>query len=155
MGQAMTHGMIRLEQDMHSGRFRAGEARGRWKLLEIQWPLAFVEVIARDGRRFVLRFECTGYPETAPTATLWDRATQSQLPPHKWPRGGRVSQAFNPGWKGGSALYLPCDRESIPGHANWIAEHPWLIWNPVKGLLMYIEVVSEILQSGELIHEAA
>jgi hypothetical protein len=151
----VTRGALRLEQDLRSGRFLAGQARGRWKLLELQFPLVFVEVAARDGRRFVLRFDCSGYPDAAPTATLWDRATQAQLPSHKWPRGGRVSQAFNPNWKNGTALYMPCDRESILGHQNWFSEHPWLIWNPSKGLLMYVEAVFEILQSGELVHEAA
>ena len=34
--------------------------------------------------------------------------------------------AFNPGWKNGSCLYLPCDRQSIEGHANWHGEHPSL-----------------------------
>jgi hypothetical protein len=151
----MTIGNSRLEQDLRAGRFLAGQARGRWKLLEHQYPLALVEVAARDGRRFVLRFDCTGYPDAAPTATLWDCANQAQLPAHKWPRGGRVGQAFNPSWKSGAALYIPCDRESIPGHQSWFAEHPWLIWNSSKGLLMYVEAVFEILQSAELVNEAA
>src|SRR3569832_815084 len=94
-----------LEAHLHSGRFMAGAAKGRWRLLELQWPRVYIEVPARDGRRFVLRFECSGYPDAAPTATLWDREGQQQLPAERWPRGGRVSQVFNVGWKGGSAIH--------------------------------------------------
>ncbi|ABD68935.1 hypothetical protein Rfer_1200 [Rhodoferax ferrireducens T118] len=144
-----------LDTHLCSGRFLAGAAKCRWRLVQVQWPLVYIEVGARDGRRFTLRFECTGYPEAAPSATLWDSGSQQQLPAALWPRGGRVSQVFNPGWKGGAALYLPCDRESIPGHSNWLTEHPWLIWNPSRGLLQYIEAVCEVLQSHELAYEVA
>lgn len=151
----MTSGITALEAHLASGRFRAGAAKGRWNLLELQWPFAFIDVLTRDGRRVVLRFDCMGYPEMAPSATVWDRAARCQLAAASWPRGGRVSQVFNPGWKGGAALYIPCDRESIPGHSQWAGEHPWLMWCPARGLLQYIEAVSEILQSSELVDEAA
>lgn len=145
----------KLVNHMNSGRFLAGVAKGRWQLIDLKWPYVFIEVEAVDGRHFTLRFECTGYPDNAPTATLWDLVSGQQLAVARWPRGGRVSSVFNPSWKGGAALYLPCDRESIQGHSNWHSEHPWLIWNPQRGLLQYIEAVCEILQSKELVHEAA
>ena len=148
-------GKEELEAHLRSGRFLAGASKGRWRLIDLNWPIAFIEVGARDDRCFTLRFECSGYPDTAPTATLWNIATNQQLDATRWPRGGRVSNVFNPNWKGGTALYIPCDRESIPGHGNWLSEHPWLIWNPSRGLLQYIEAVCEILQSQELQHEAA
>jgi len=148
-------GKEELEAHLSSGRFLAGASKGRWRLVDLKWPVALIEVGARDGRRFALRFECSGYPDTAPNATLWNLVDDRQLEAARWPRGGRVSNVFNPGWKGGTALYIPCDRESIPGHANWLSEHPWLIWNPLQGLLQYIEAVWEILQSKELHHEDA
>lgn len=151
----MSQGKEALEAHLRSGRFLAGVAKGRWHSLGVQWPHAFISVAAKDGRWFTLRFDCSGYPIQAPTATLWDCATQQMLVTQYWPRGGRVSQVFNPGWKGGAALYLPCDRESIQGHANWLAEHPWLIWNPTRGLLQYVEAVCEVLQSSELACEVA
>lgn len=144
-----------LEAHLRSGRFLAGASKGRWRLVDLKWPIAFIEVSAGDGRRFTLRFECSGYPDIAPTATIWDLARGQQLAADSWPRGGRVSQVFNPNWKGGTALYIPCDRESIPGHSNWFSEHPWLIWNQSRGLLQYLEAVCEILQSQELSREAA
>lgn len=151
----MRDGKAELEAHLRSGRFLAGVAKGRWRLVEFQWPIALIEVGARDGRRFTLRFECSGYPDQAPTATLWDMATQRQLSADRWPRGGRVSQIFKPDWKGGSALYIPCDRQSIEGHSAWFSEYPWLIWNPARGLLQYIEAVCETLHSHELHCEAA
>lgn len=148
------NGKEELVDHLRSGRFLAGAAKGRWRLIDLKWPIAFIEVVACDGRSFTLRFECSGYPDIAPTATLWDLASGRQLDANLWPRGGRVSQVFRPTWKGG-ALYIPCDRVSMQGHANWQTEFPWLIWNPSRGLLQYIEAICEILQSQELIHEAA
>jgi hypothetical protein len=144
-----------LQEHLASARFRAGELRGRWRLLEFVWPHVFVDLVARDRRRFALRFECSGYPDQPPTAMPWDRLIGKMLSPVHWPRGGRVSQVFNPGWKNGSALYLPCDRESIAGHPNWYSEYPSLIWKPARGLAQYLEAVHEILQSHELVAEAA
>lgn len=139
-----------LAQDFASGRFISGQSRGRWRLVDGSWPHPLIEVPARDGRQFVLRFDCNGYPDLAPTATLWDLQRGHQLAADLWPRGGRVSQTFNPGWKGGTCLYLPCDRQSIEGHPNWHSEYPWLIWKPARGLTQYLEAVYELLQSAEL-----
>lgn len=144
-----------LEKHFASARFRSGAGRGRWSLIELTWPYAFVDVAARDGRRFVLRFDCTGYPEEAPTATVWDRTLGQVLAVSEWPRGGRVSQVFNPNWKNGTALYLPCDRESIAGHAPWLTQYSWLIWRPERGLVQYLEAVHEVLQSHELVAQTA
>lgn len=151
----MRDGKTEIEAHLRSGRFLSGAAKGRWRFVELQWPLVFIEVGARDGRRFTLRFDCVGYPDQPVTATLWDLSAKQQLPTALWPSGGRVSQVFNPGWKGGSALYIPCDRQSIEGHSNWLSEHPWLIWIPTRGLLQYIEAVCEILHSHELNCQAA
>ena len=149
------HDEEQVEAHLGSGRFLAGASKGRWKFVEIQWPHVFIEVVAADSRRFTLRFECAGYPTVAPTGTLWDREAQQHLPAARWPRGGRVSMAFNHAWKAGAAIYLPCDREAIPGHDHWRSDLPHLIWYPARGLLQYIEAVCEILQSTELEHEAA
>ena len=155
MVEAVGSSKDELEEHLRSARFLAGTARGRWRLVEVAWPHAFVEVAARDDRQFVLRFDCAGYPEQPPTATLWNRAQGQMLPAACWPKGGRVSQVFNPAWKNGTALYLPCDRESIAGHPAWHTEYPWLIWKPARGLVQYLEAVHETLQSHELVAQAA
>lgn len=139
-----------LNADLAAGRFQAGVSRRRWRLVSINWPHAYIEVSDRQGRAICIRFECSGYPCRPPQGTPWDYNAQQQLASHLWPRGGRVSQVFNPGWKGGTALYIPCDRESIVGHDNWYSELPHLIWNPSRGLVHYVEAIHEVLQSHEL-----
>ena len=147
--------MASLTSHLHSGRFQSGVVAGRWTLIDLAWPHVNVGITAADQRQFVLRFDCTGYPDEAPTAQLWDGTARTLLPFDKWPRGGRVSQMFNPGWKQGTAIYIPCDRQAIEGHNNWLAEYPWLIWKPEVGLLQYIQAVHETLQSSELEHASA
>jgi hypothetical protein len=144
-----------LAEHLAAGRFRAGVARGRWRLIKTQWPFAFIEVIDRNGHWVCIRLECSGYPERPPQGTPWNVELDQQLSGDKWPRGGRVSQVFNPGWKNGTALYIPCDRESIIGHDNWYRELPHLIWNSAKGIIHYIEAIHEVLQSHELQHQSA
>jgi hypothetical protein len=97
-----------------------------------------------------LRFECGDYPRTPPTARPWDIERDAPLSHDRWPTGReRVPLAFNPGWKNGACLYLPCDRQSIEGHANWFQEHPSLIWDPAIGVVHYLRVVHDLLNSGD------
>ena len=56
---------------------------------------------------------------------------------------------FRPDWKGGTALYLPCDRESIAGHDNWRHELPSKIWRPAAGINQYLELVHELLNCAD------
>lgn len=140
-----------LSCHLAAGRFLAGQARGRWSLIELTYPHAVIDVAARNGQRYSLRFECSGYPEQAPTAMPWDVAKGQMLAAELWPKGGRVSQVFNPSWKNGAALYLPCDRESVAGHPNWVAEYPSQLWDPTRGITLYLEIVHEVLQSNDLL----
>lgn len=139
-----------LRADLASARFLSGEDRNRWQFKKLEWPFAYINVIARDRREYTLRLDCSGFPTTPPTGTFWDLSTHSKLTFDKWPQGGeRLQLAFKPGWKNGDALYIPCDRESIVGHDCWFAQYPQLIWKPVKGISHYLEVVHELLQSRD------
>lgn len=140
-----------FEADVARPTFRLGEVDGRWRLVEIRWPHAFIGVTAKDGREVVLRLECTGFPQTLPTGGPWDMADDRILPFDLWPRGqgGRVSAVFRTDWKGGTALYLPCDRESFLGHENWRTEMPSKIWRPADGVVQYLELVHELLNSRD------
>lgn len=131
--------------------FRLGQLEGRWRLIDVTWPFALIGVIAKDGREFVLRFNGMRYPDTPPTAGPWDHEANATLAPDRWPRsaGGRVAAVFNSGWKGGTALYLPCDRESIAGHDHWRAQMPSKIWRPADGIVQYLELVHELLHSRD------
>lgn len=143
---------IALRADLVSARFLAGQDRNRWQLRDLQWPFLFADVIARDGRPFTLRLDCRGYPVNAPTGTFWNFAQNMQLAFDKWPVGGqRIPLAFNQGWKGGTALYIPCDRESFIGHDAWISQYPQMIWNPTRGITLYLEVVFDLLQSRDYV----
>ena len=139
-----------FREDIAKPVFRLGQSEGRWRLIAIDWPTAFIGVCARDATEFVLKFDCTGYPEM-PTARLWDWTFKSPLSSDRWPRsnGGRVGAVFNPGWKQGAALYLPCDRESFVGHNNWLTEYPAQIWVPSRGIVFYLELVHELLTCGD------
>ncbi|MFV1849127.1 MAG: hypothetical protein ACMZ66_00235 [Thalassospira sp.] len=143
-----------LRRHLSEGRFIAGCQR-RWTYHTLEWPHLFVSITARDGRRVGLKIDCSGYPNQPPTAVPWDQARRQPLSQNAWPKGGRVSLVFNPRWQSGTALYLPCDRTAIAGHGNWLHEHPSLIWDPKRGITQYLEAVHEVLQSHELIDEAA
>ena len=140
-----------FEADVLKAPFRLGQTEGRWRLVDVVWPFAFIGVIAKDAREYVLRFNCAGYPQMAPTCGPWDVKTNQILAFDLWPRGrgGRVSAVFRTDWKGGTALYLPCDRESAAGHDNWRHEMPSKIWRAAEGVVQYLELVHELLQSRD------
>lgn len=137
--------------DVAKAAFRLGQVEGRWSLISVAWPSALFGVVAKDGREYVLRLNCAGYPKTAPTGGPWDMTTNEILSFDLWPQGqgGRVSAVFRTDWKNGSALYLPCDRESLAGHEHWHNEMPSKIWRPDDGIIQYLELVHELLQSRD------
>lgn len=137
--------------DAAKARFRLAEVEKRWRLISVAWPRVLIGVTAKDGREYVLRFDCAGYPQNPPTAGPWDVERNQILAFDHWPRshGGRVASVFRTGWKNGTALYLPCDRASIAGHDNWRIEMPSKIWNPAEGIVQYLELVHELLNCGD------
>ena len=138
--------------DVQRAPFLLGEIEGRWELIALEETIAIIAVMAKDGRRYALRFDIAGFPQQPPTARLWDAATNAPLRFDQWPRsarGGRVSAVFRKEWKGGSALYLPCDRESFAGHDSWLTQVPSKIWRPEIGIVHYLEQVHELLNSPD------
>jgi hypothetical protein len=141
-----------LQQHLRGGRFLSGVDRGSWQLIAVTWPFALINVSAapRPGSpsTYCLRFTLTNYPHQPPTARFWDSDRRTPLARHCWPGGtGRVALAFNPDWKQGECLYLPCDRLSLEGHAPWHQQHPYLIWRPDRDITQYLEVVHDLLHS--------
>lgn len=137
--------------DIGKPAFRLAEAEGRWRVTSAAWPFVFVAVTAADGRQYILRLDCAGYPQQPPTGGPWDPEKNAVLAFTRWPqsKGGRVATVFRTGWKNGTALYIPCDRESIAGHDNWRGEMPSKIWRPDLGLIQYLELVHELLNSPD------
>lgn len=149
----MTPDELAFQAEVGKARFRLGQSEGRWRLHEVTWPIALIGVTAKDDVEYVLRFDCSGYPENPPTARPWDIDKGAILAFERWPKsgGGRVGAVFNSGWKSGVALYLPCDREAIAGHDNWRTEMPSKIWRPSDGIIQYLELVHELLHSRDYI----
>lgn len=140
-----------LRADVAKPIFRLGVAQGRWRLVAIVWPTVIIGITAKDGAEYVLRVDCSGYPSAPPTARLWDVERDGPLAVDRWPgsKGGRVRAVFRTDWKGGSALYLPCDRVSREGHDNWRVEAPTMIWRTRDGIVQYLEIVYELLNCGD------
>lgn len=143
-----------FRSDIAAGPFQSGLDRGRWRLLSIKWPHALIAVQAADTAGgppdYALRFECINYPQSPPTAQPWDAERDVPLAPERWPSGAkRLSLAFNPGWRGGQCLYLPCDRLSIEGHDPWRTQHPSMIWSPASDITHYLRIVHDLLNSSD------
>jgi hypothetical protein len=139
-----------LRRDLASGRFVLGVVGRRWRLISYQWPHVIIAVRAADNVEYGLRFECRNYPQLAVTAQPWDFAADKPLATELWPTGqSRIPLAFNPGWKGGICLYLPCDRLSIEGHEGWRVQHPALLWEPSKGICKYLSIVHQMLNAAD------
>lgn len=143
-----------LERDLDAPEFRCAELERRWRRVGAAWPHVVIAIGAalrpNAPTEYALRFECTGYRHSPPTAQPWDAQANTPLPFARWPAGRLiVPSVFRPEWKGGCCLYLPCDRLSIEGHGNWTNEHPARLWNPSRGIVCYLEQVHELLNSND------
>lgn len=61
-----------FRRHLDRGGFRSGASAGRWRTVAVAWPYAVFGVSAVDGVECGLRFDCTDYPRTPPTARPWD-----------------------------------------------------------------------------------
>lgn len=144
-----------LLEHLGGGRFLAGAAAGRWRLISLVWPVALIAVAAaqRPGSpdEFVLRFELAGYPNTAPTAGLWDLPAGVSLPAERRPRGERAAQLFRvDGWHGGAtAMYAPWDRMGLQAHPGWARQYPYEAWTPARDLSFVLAKVHEVLNADD------
>lgn len=138
-----------FRSDLLKAPFMLGELEGRWKLESLEWPIALIDVTARDGLQYRLRFDVSNYPASAPTSGLWSRDQNAALAHARFPRSrsgtGRVKDVFRTDWSGGQALYLPCDRTALAGHEVWLQQMPSKAWQPSVGITHYLELVHELL----------
>ncbi|MCG3146068.1 MAG: hypothetical protein HONDAALG_03900 [Gammaproteobacteria bacterium] len=139
---------------LEQGPFQSGVDRGRWRLVSVNWPYSVIAVKAAERTNappeYAFRFELGNYPAAAPTARPWNEDSDTPLERQRWPGGrGRLQYAFNPDWKGGSGLYLPCDRHAIEGHDPWRAQHPEMIWDPRGDITQYLRIIHDLLNSED------
>ena len=120
---------------------------------DIAWPVVMVAVAAapRSGApsEYVLRFDLTGYPETAPTATPWNPTNGNVLEQELRPKGERVGYVFRTDWGDGKALYAPFDRVGLNSHSNWRTEHPRRVWDSSKDLTWLLQILHEMLNNDD------
>lgn len=145
----------KLLEHLEQAPFMIGEMNGRWRLRGISWPFVFVDVQARDKREYTLRLQCDGYPGL-PTGAFWDTVNDTWLQATRWPStGARFGAALRSDWQGGTALYIPCDRNSIAGHEQWLQLHPAWSWDTNIGIARYLEVVWMMLNGEDYVAPAA
>lgn len=153
MGSVIAPDHRSLLEHLESAPFLLGVAEGRWRLVEVEWPHVVIAISAaprpNSPAEYVMRFECSGYPVGA-TGRPWDVERKCPLEPRRWPGGkNRVPAAFRTDWNGGTCLYLPCDKIAIAGHDNWLTQLPSMCWSRARGIVSYLEVVSELLNSND------
>lgn len=145
---------VLMDQDLAVPEFRCGEIEGRWRHISTSWPFVVIAVAAPPRPsapiEFGFRFECSGYRRSPPTAQPWDFAANTPLAAGSWPTGpSHVSAVFRPDWKGGTCLYLPCDRIALDGHDQWRTDHPSRLWQPERGILCYLEQIYGLLNYSD------
>jgi hypothetical protein len=143
-----------LEMDLKAPALRCGEFEGRWRHVATAWPYSILAITAAARPmapvEYVFRFECSGYRQIPVTGRPWDLSTNKPLPFDRWPTGRNIlPSVFRPEWRGGECLYLPCDRLSIEGHPNWLAQHPARLWDASRGIICYLEQLNELLTSND------
>jgi len=138
-----------------SGQFLAGVAAGRWRLISLTWPKTLIAISAaerpRSPREFFIRFDLTGYPQTAPTGGLWDVEADASLAPELRPKGPRAAQLFRTdGWAGGAtAMYAPWDRIALGSHTDWATKYPLQAWKPTRELSFALSQIHEVLNASD------
>ena len=145
---------IAFDAHLAAPEFRCGEMEGRWRLMSIDWPYALIAVSAaarpNAPQEFGFRFLCDGYPSQAVTCQPWDLQASGALPGSKWPKGKLIiPSVFNPNWNSASGLYLPTDRIALRGHDTWVHQQPWRLWRPDVGIICYLEILHDLLQSAD------
>lgn len=144
-----------LREHLRSGHFLAGVAARHWRLIASNWPFITIAISAAERpnspTEFILRFEVTGYPHTAPTGGLWDLDGDRSLPVGQRPKGERAAQLFRAdGWVGGStAMYAPWDRFGLQAHRDWAQAYRLDAWGPTRDLSFILTKVHEVLNADD------
>lgn len=152
MEQTLGSDEIAVRAHLVSGRFRAGVAAKRWRLIDVTWPGAIIAITAAtrpsSPGEWIFRIDLTGYPQLAPTSMLWDATLGQRMNDQSYPKGERVQEAVRPGL---DYLYAAYDRQGLTGHPEWAAQYPRSSWNPTRDLTFVLEKLSDLLTSGDYV----
>jgi hypothetical protein len=140
---------VTLRHSMESPDFMRGVALKYWKHIDTEWPYAHFAVIAADGKEFILRCECSNFPDT-PAVELWDLEKQTSLEQAKRPRGvGDVAIVFRSDWENGRHLYHPHDRVAANSHPDWSIKYSRFAWRREKGIAQLLIAIHNLLNGDE------
>ena len=135
-----------LREHLTDFRFETGVKQGRWRIVGcIEWPHVLVAVSAGQRKNspneFFLRFDLSGYPVEAPTATPWDTTVAGVLAPELRPKGEHVAHVFRSDWESGLALYAPFDRIALRSHPDWQRTHASYAWDATKNITWILQIL--------------
>jgi len=134
-----------LRRHLADPMYQAGERSGRYRLVHLNFPLAFFIVAAplhADGPSgFLFRIDCTNYPIEAPSAQPWHGTAWRALSGSERPRSsqGGLLIAFSE-W--GPCLYHPMDRLGRP---HWPDQHSDLVWKDSLEITDFLEMIHGLL----------
>ncbi|WP_395015320.1 hypothetical protein [Dongia sp.] len=139
-----------LRTDLASTRYRAGEVRGKWKQVGLEFPTTWFRVRAASRPSspdwFLLKMNCAGYRGIAPTAQLWNGPDGIALAPALRPHSANGLMTAFSDWN--QCLYHPIDRVA---RDHWPGKHADLAWSPDKDVVDYLEVVHGLLHDPEYV----
>ncbi|MEQ6390318.1 hypothetical protein RZN22_13470 [Bacillaceae bacterium S4-13-58] len=91
---------------------------------------------ANDGERYIVRFLCDNYPNSAPSVYFINEQGD-KMDKTAWPTGDQeFLQHFKPPQH--SFICMPLTREGLAHHRDWISSPSINSWNPQKHTLLDI-----------------
>lgn len=141
----MTPDESALRRHLTEPLYQARERAGRYRLMHLEFPLAYFIVAAPahvDGPPgFLFRIDCTNYQIEAPSAQPWHGSARRALTGSERPRSsqGGLLIAFSE-W--GPCLYHPMDRLGRP---HWPDQHSDLVWNDSLEITDFLEMIHGLL----------
>ena len=143
-----------LREHLTDFRFETGVRRGRWRIVGcIEWPHVLIAVSAAQRKNspeeFFFRFDLSGYPAEAPTATPWNPTVAGVLAPELRPKGERIGYVFRSDWENGLALYAPCDRVALRWHPDWQHTYASNAWDATKDLTWVLQFLYRLLNDED------
>lgn len=134
--------------DLEATSFQTGVDADTWRLERLHWPNAVFAVTGGDGQPVGVRVNLDDYPTTAPAGRPWDLATDTPLPPHRWPEAGAEARPFRRDWSAinGDAPYIAADRVPLLSHPDWAINHPERAWHPGRDIAFYLAEIARELR---------